>query len=121
VVTSTRREHFEIAHAKSGLTQYLDFVIAHGDYRRSKPYPDAYVTALERHDLHPANCIVVEDSARGLAAAMAAGLECLVVESEWTKDGDFRTARKVLESIQEVPEEVQRWAGSVAGQATHPT
>ena len=35
-----------------------------------------------------------------------AGLECLVVLSEWTKDGDFRTARKVLRDISEVPAEV---------------
>jgi HAD superfamily hydrolase (TIGR01509 family) len=114
VVTSTRREHFEIAHSKSGLMTYLDFVIAHGDYRRSKPYPDAYMTALERIDLRPANCIVVEDSERGLAAATAAGLECLILRSEWTTDGDFRTARKVLEGIQEVPEEVMRWTASAA-------
>jgi beta-phosphoglucomutase-like phosphatase (HAD superfamily) len=39
VVTSSRREHFEIAHANSGLTQYLDFVVAHEDYQRSKPTP----------------------------------------------------------------------------------
>ena len=110
VVTSTRREHFEIAHSKSGLMQYLEFVIAHGDYRRSKPHPDAYLATLERNGRHPANYIVVEESERGLAAATAAGLECLIVRSEWTKDGDFGTARKVLESIGEVPEEVLRWA-----------
>jgi HAD superfamily hydrolase (TIGR01509 family) len=107
VVTSSRREHFEIAHAKSGLTQYLDFVVAHGDYRRSKPHPDAYLTALERHGLRPAECIAVEDSERGLVAATAAGLRCLVVLSEWTKDGDFRNAHKVLGGIREVPEAIR--------------
>ena len=112
VVTSTRREHFEIAHAKSSLTQYLDFVVAHGDYQRSKPYPDAYLTALERHGLRPADCMVVEDSERGLAAATAAGLRCLIVRSEWSKDGDFSKACKVLGCIQEVPDEVERWAAS---------
>jgi HAD superfamily hydrolase (TIGR01509 family) len=117
VVTSTLREHFEIVHAKSGLMPYLDFVIANGDYQRSKPCPDPYLTALERNGLHPANCIVVEDSERGLAAATAAGLECLVVRSEWTKDGNFGTARKVLESIREVTEEVLQWAAGVASQA----
>lgn len=112
VVTSSQRTHFEIAHAKSGLTEYLDFVVAHGDFQRSKPYPDAYLAALERHDLRPAKCIVVEDSERGLAAAMAAGLECLIVRSEWTTDGDFSKARKVLGSIREVPGEIERWAAA---------
>jgi HAD superfamily hydrolase (TIGR01509 family) len=110
VVTSSRREHFEIAHAKSGLMKYLTFVVAHGDYPRSKPYPDAYLTAMKRFDLQPANCIVVEDSERGLAAATAAGIECLIVGSEWTTDADFPDTCKVLASIREVPDEVLRWA-----------
>jgi HAD superfamily hydrolase (TIGR01509 family) len=103
VVTSTRRKHFEIAHATSGLTQYLDFVVTHEDYQRSKPHPDAYLTAFARHGLRPDECIVVEDSERGLASATAAGLQCLIVLSEWTRDGDFRGAYRVLESIRDVP------------------
>ena len=58
---------------------------------------------------------MVEDSERGLAAATAAGLECLIVFSEWTKDGDFRKARKVLGSIAEVPNEILRFAGDRMG------
>jgi HAD superfamily hydrolase (TIGR01509 family) len=107
VVTSTHREHFEIAHAKTGLAKYLDFVITHEDYEHSKPHPEPYLTALKRYGLRPEECIAVEDSERGLAAARAAGLECLVVLSEWTMDGDFREARRVLKSVREVPGEVQ--------------
>jgi HAD superfamily hydrolase (TIGR01509 family) len=110
VVTSTRRKHFEIVDAKSGLMPYLEFVIANEDYERSKPFPDPYLTALERYHLQPSKCIVIEDSERGLAAARAAGLECLVLRSKWTKDADFHTARKVLKSVREVPDEVLRWA-----------
>jgi HAD superfamily hydrolase (TIGR01509 family) len=115
VVTSTRRKHFEIVHDKSGLMPYFEFVIANGDYQRSKPYPDPYLTALERFALQPATCIVIEDSERGLAAATAAGLKCLIVQSEWTKDGDYCHARNILQTIREVPEEMQRWAADVEG------
>jgi HAD superfamily hydrolase (TIGR01509 family) len=107
VVTSTHREHFEIAHAKTGLTKYLDFVITHEDYEHSKPHPEPYLTALKRYGLRPQDCVAIEDSERGLVAARAAGLECLVVLSEWTKSGDFREARRVLKSVREVPGEVQ--------------
>ena len=58
---------------------------------------------------------MVEDSERGLASATAAGLDCLIVLSEWTKDGDFRKARKVLGSIAEVPGEILRFAGTRMG------
>ena len=108
VVTSTHRQHFDIAHAKTGLAKYLDFVIAHGDYQHSKPHPEPYLTALARHQLRPGKCIVVEDSERGLAAATAAGLECWIVRSEWSKDGDFSKASKVLDSIRDVGDEVLR-------------
>jgi beta-phosphoglucomutase-like phosphatase (HAD superfamily) len=110
VVTSARREHFEIAHAQTGLGKYLDFVLAREDYRHSKPHSEPYLTALNRYRLQPEDCIVVEDSERGLASAVAAGLECLIVLSEWTKDGDFRHAAKVLTNIRCVPEEVLRRA-----------
>lgn len=106
VVTSARRQHFEIAHAKSGLTNYLDFVLAREDYQHTKPHPEPYLTAMARHGLRPEECIVVEDSERGLAAATAARLPCLIVLSDWTKDGDFRGARRILESIRDVPGEI---------------
>jgi HAD superfamily hydrolase (TIGR01509 family) len=116
VVSSTRRQHFEIAHARTGLTKYLDFVITHEDYQRTKPHPDPYLTALRRHRLQPQECVVVEDSERGLASAVAAGLECLIVRNEWSKEGDFRGASKVLPSIRDVPGEVvQRVCGKRAG------
>lgn len=110
IVSSVKREHFEIVHAGGRLTRYLDFVITHGDYERSKPYPDSYLTALKRYNLQPAECVVVEDSQRGLAAATAAGLRCLVVRSEWTQGINFGDA-KVLGSIRDVPNEVLRLAG----------
>jgi HAD superfamily hydrolase (TIGR01509 family) len=106
VVTSTRRKHFDIAHAKSSLTKYLDFVLAFEDYRHTKPHPEPYLTAMSRHGLRPEDCIVIEDSERGRVAATAAGLSCLIVLSEWTRDGDFRGACRVLESIRDVPVEV---------------
>jgi HAD superfamily hydrolase (TIGR01509 family) len=108
VVTSSRRVHFDIAHAESGLLPLLDFVLAREDYDQAKPHPEPYLTALRRFDLQPDRCIVIEDSERGLMSAAAAGLRCLVIPSEWTRDGDFRAAWKVLQSVEAVPEEVFR-------------
>jgi HAD superfamily hydrolase (TIGR01509 family) len=102
VVTSARRAHFEAAHANTDLRQYLDFELTREDYKESKPNPEPYLTALDRHNLRPEDCVVVEDSERGLAAATAAGLRCLVVLSHWTQDGDFSKADRVLQGICDV-------------------
>ena len=53
VVTSARRIHFEAAHARTGLRQYLDFVLTREDYKLTKPHPEPYLTALARHGLRP--------------------------------------------------------------------
>ena len=113
VVTSTHRQHFEIAHARTGLGQYLDFVVTLEDYRHSKPNPEPYLTAISRYHLDAKDCIVVEDSERGLAAATGAGLECMIVRTEWSKAGDFSKASKVLDSIRDVGAEVLRRTAGV--------
>jgi HAD superfamily hydrolase (TIGR01509 family) len=103
VVTSARRVHFEAAHASTDLRRYLDFELTREDYQQSKPHPEPYLTALGRYRLRPEDCIVVEDSERGLAAATAAGLRCLVVLNHWSREGDFSNAARVLPSIRDVP------------------
>jgi HAD superfamily hydrolase (TIGR01509 family) len=115
VVTSTHREHFEIAHARTGLTKYLEFIIANEDYEHSKPHPEPYLTALARYRLRPEDCLVVEDSERGLTAATAAGLDCMVLLSPWTQECDFHRACKVLESVADIPQEVLRRADQRSG------
>lgn len=102
IVTTALRESFDLAHARSGLLRWFDFVLTREDYARSKPHPEPYLTAATRSGVAPAECLVVEDSERGLRAALAAGMRCLVVPHALTRDGDFRGAHAVLESARQV-------------------
>ncbi|MBW1690506.1 MAG: HAD family phosphatase [Deltaproteobacteria bacterium] len=106
VVTSSRKEHFEIIHNATGLLRFFDFVLTREDYRKSKPNPDPFLTATRQNGLSPEHCIIVEDSERGLAAAKAAGIKCIVVPSYLTRDSDFKGAYRVLDSVHQVPYEV---------------
>jgi len=106
VVTSSRREHFEIIHNATGLLRFFDFVLTREDYGKSKPNPDPLLTAMRRNGFRPEHCIIVEDSERGLTAAKAAGIRCIVVPTYLTRDSDFQGAYRVLNSIQQVPREV---------------
>lgn len=117
VVTSSQRNHFETAHASTGLRRYLDFVLTREDYQHTKPHPEPYLTALARYGLRPDDCLVVEDSERGLTAATAAGLACLMVRSEWTADETFCRATQVLSSLREVPAAVRQWAADQSSPA----
>jgi HAD superfamily hydrolase (TIGR01509 family) len=108
VVTGSLRTHFDHAHARTGLLPYFDFILAREDYQHSKPHPDSYRTALERFDIASEQAVVVEDTARGLAAARAAGLRCIIVPNDLTREQDFTGATDVLDSIRDVPAVVER-------------
>ncbi|MHB0915072.1 MAG: HAD family hydrolase [Thermoleophilia bacterium] len=108
VVTSSLREHFDAAHASTGLAGHFEFVVAREDYRESKPAPDPYLTALERHGLDPAECVAIEDTRRGLDSALAAGLSCLAVPTALTRDADFSGALAVLADTSEIVGAIRR-------------
>eukprot|EP00960_Hanusia_phi_P041971 755246-Hanusia_phi.AAC.1 len=75
IVTSSKRNHFELMHRNSRILEHMDFCLVSGDYPKSKPHPDPYLTAMQRAACSPAECLVVEDSPRGLQAAVAAGIK----------------------------------------------
>jgi HAD superfamily hydrolase (TIGR01509 family) len=103
IVTSSRRDHFDIIHARTGLLRYFDFVLTDGDYAVSKPDPAPYLAALVRADADPQACLVIEDSERGLASARAAGLRCLIVPSRLTHGQRFDGAWRVMDDVRDVP------------------
>ncbi|MBI3285067.1 MAG: HAD family phosphatase [Burkholderiales bacterium] len=102
IVTSASRQHFDIIHAKHELLQHFEFVVAEEDYVESKPSPEPYLLGLQKLGLPPEQCLVIEDSPRGLQAALAAGLRCLVIRSELTRGHQFAGAHQVVDSVPEL-------------------
>jgi len=102
IVTSSRRTHFDLIHAATGILGYFDFILVREDYRRSKPHPDPYLAALQRTSANPLDCLVVEDTPRGLQAAHQAGLDCLVLPNPLLADRDFPEALALLQDLRAV-------------------
>ena len=57
----------------------FDAVVCGDDVARPKPSPDAYLRAAELLRVAPRDCLAVEDSPTGVAAAEAAGMAVLAV------------------------------------------
>lgn len=104
VVTSAFPEHFEIIHQQTNLMQYFEFVLMGGDYARHKPHPDPYEAAAERLGVAPSDCLVVEDSERGLQSAVRAGMRCIMIPNPLAEEVDLRLAHAVVDSVSKVPE-----------------
>jgi HAD superfamily hydrolase (TIGR01509 family) len=99
VVTSSRKDHFDVIHAQAELLKYFDFVLTAADFRRVKPDPEPYRRAVERAGFDASECVAIEDSARGLEAARAAGVPCIVVPTRLTRGCQFPGAEGVFPAL----------------------
>ena len=68
-----------------------------------KPHPDPYLMAIERSGAAPEECMAVEDSERGLEAAVVAGIRCIIVPTALTRGCRFAGAHAIVSSVSEVP------------------
>ena len=103
VVTSSRKDHFDLIHRTTGLLKYFDFVLTADDFNRVKPDPEPYLLAVARSGIDPGACMAIEDSERGLRSATGAGIRCIVVPTTLTRGGMFAGADRILGSISEIP------------------
>jgi HAD superfamily hydrolase (TIGR01509 family) len=103
VVTTSRREDFQLIHRSRDLLRKMEFVLTIEDYPEPKPHPAPYLAALARFGAQPEHAVVIEDSARGLKAARAAGIDCIVIRHPFTAAQDFTGAWRMVDSIREVP------------------
>ena len=102
IVTTSRRVDFEIIHKDLGIVDFMDFVLCEEDYNYAKPHPEPYLTGLKIFGANQDEAIVVEDSTRGLSAAFAAGIECVIVKNEFTITQDFSKASYFIDTLSEL-------------------
>lgn len=79
VATSSVGGHASAKLTKAGLGARMSCIVTGDQVRASKPAPDIYLEAARRLGVQPGNCVAVEDSDAGVAAAHAAGMRVLVV------------------------------------------
>lgn len=79
----------------------LAAVCAGDDVSRKKPSPDIYFLAAEACGAAPENCLVLEDTAHGMEAALAAGMTCVVTPSELALHQDYSAAHLRAVSLED--------------------
>ena len=81
LVTNTQRTLTDRALNSIG-RHYFSATVCGDEVPRGKPAPDAYQRAAKLLDLSPENCLAIEDSVTGTAAAEGAGCPVLVVPND---------------------------------------
>jgi len=98
----------EVHEAVDGLGMLRDFRVLLGaeDYRKGKPDPEPYLTAMRLLAVPPAACIVVEDADPGILAGRAAGAHVIAVRAANYLGYDQSAADVVLDTLDDLTDEL---------------
>lgn len=69
-----------------GIRQQVDAIVSADDVAESKPHPETFLKCAEALKVDPADCLVFEDAPKGVEAAQAAGMDCLVITTMHTAE-----------------------------------
>ena len=97
--SSSNREYIEIALSNFGFADYFDLIVSGRDVAHGKPAPDIYQKVARDLGVSPENCVVLEDTATGVRAAIAAQMKEIAIPNAYTAGNDFSDADIVLSSL----------------------
>lgn len=93
------------------LQSAFDFIASRDDVENGKPDPEIYELVSRELEVDAAECLVLEDSPSGVAAATSAGMWCIAVTTPFTRNGIHNQALLPFEWIVDDPERVQSTVG----------
>jgi beta-phosphoglucomutase-like phosphatase (HAD superfamily) len=65
----------------------FNFIATREDVKNPKPDPEIYNLLANEMNVSPGDCLVIEDSASGVKAALTAGMRCIAVTTDLTREG----------------------------------
>ncbi len=86
IASTARRKNLEKALQYIGATDIFDLILAGEEVRQGKPSPEIYRTVLRYFSMQPNEALVFEDSEVGVQAAQSAGINYIVVNSNYYGD-----------------------------------
>lgn len=87
---------------KAKIIDLFKVIVTEEDYKKRKPDPEPYLVTARKLGVKPSECLVFEDSNSGLKSAKAAGMKCIIIYNEYTKNQDFSIADMVVGSAKEI-------------------
>jgi len=73
VCSNSIRKSVEVMIFQAGLDKYFEFYVSNEDVSKGKPDPEMYIKAMDKMNLRPEECLILEDNENGINAAKASG------------------------------------------------
>jgi HAD superfamily hydrolase (TIGR01509 family) len=87
VVSGSARDSVTASLASLKLLDRFKTLVCAGEYKKSKPDPEAFLLAAAKLEVAPKECLVFEDTEMGIQAATAAGMASVKVPPPWERRG----------------------------------
>jgi HAD superfamily hydrolase (TIGR01509 family) len=108
IASGALRHEIEFGLEAAGIRQEFQAIVSAEDVEKGKPEPEPFLKALqELNNIHssssqiqPSECLVIEDSLHGIAAAHEAGMKCLAVTNSYSAD-ELSEADWVTDSLED--------------------
>lgn len=78
--TNSIRYNAELMLRLTGVLDLFDLLVTNQDVTRPKPDPEGYLMCMKSLGVEKSDCLIVEDSPKGVEAAQASGAKVLIVK-----------------------------------------
>lgn len=103
IASGARHEEIEAILTAGGLREAFRAIVGAEDVTQGKPHPEPYLRAVAQlaaatPGLEPPQCLAFEDSAPGVAAALAAGMKVVAVTNSYPA-AKLSAAHRIVDSL----------------------
>jgi HAD superfamily hydrolase (TIGR01509 family) len=98
VASNSIRKTVDAMLEHADLIQYVEFSLSNEDVSKPKPDPEIYTHSIQRMQLRPGECMIVEDNFNGIKAARAAGAH--VMEVARVEDVNYANIKENIDKFE---------------------
>ena len=102
LASSASMTNIERIFKKFDLNKFFKAKISGADLKESKPNPEIFIKAAQLAGFKKEECIVIEDSTSGIAAAQSAQIYCVGYDSLNSKNQNYDKANLVINNFKEI-------------------
>lgn len=99
VASASRQDFIDFVLERLAVTTYFQATTSSHDVSNGKPAPDIFLRSAEKLGKVAAVCVVIEDGVSGMLGARAAGMACLGLRPDLSRD---YPADRVVRSLEDV-------------------
>ena len=101
IASSAPMENIQLIIRGLGINNYFQAIVSGRQVSEGKPSPQGFLLAAKELEVTPENCVVIEDAIDGVSGAKRAGMKCLAVTSNHTKQS-LMEADLVVDTLEDV-------------------